>query len=36
MCNNCGCGKAEDIQNESSVEPTMNTNVVTISSIKGK
>jgi len=36
MCKDCGCGAPEKIENESSVEPTMNANVVTMSSIKGE
>ena len=35
MCKECNCGNAEELQYESSVEPSMNNNVVTISQIKG-
>jgi hypothetical protein len=35
MCKDCTCGNPEEIQYESSVEPSMNNNVVTISQIKG-
>lgn len=35
MCKDCNCGKVEELQYESSVEPSMNNNVVTISQIKG-
>jgi len=34
MCKDCGCGKDEQIQNESAPTPASN-NVVTISQIKG-
>ena len=36
MCKDCNCGNPEELQYESSVDPAMNTNVVTISSIKGQ
>jgi len=35
MCKECTCGNTEEIQYESSVESSMNNNVVTISQIKG-
>ena len=35
MCKDCACGNKEDIQYESSVEESVNRNVVTITSIKG-
>lgn len=35
MCKDCGCGKDEQIENESSPSPA-STNVVTMSSIKGE
>jgi hypothetical protein len=35
MCKDCTCGNAEELQYESSVDPSMNNNVVTISQIKG-
>jgi hypothetical protein len=35
MCKDCTCGNTEELQYESSVEPSMNNNVVTISQIKG-
>jgi hypothetical protein len=34
MCKDCGCGKDEQIQNESAPSPASN-NVVTMSQIKG-
>ena len=37
MCKDCACGNSEEIQYESSVDPSMNNNnVVTITSIKGQ
>jgi hypothetical protein len=36
MCKDCNCGNNEDIKYESSVEESMNRNVVTITSIKGQ
>jgi hypothetical protein len=35
MCKDCTCGNTEELKYESSVEPSMNNNVVTISQIKG-
>lgn len=35
MCKDCGCGKDEEMQNESADSPASR-NVVTISQIKGR